>query len=82
VNTPIAIGGIPVMPGDIVLGDQDGIIIIPKNDAAALIEKAEANAEADSAKVQKASTGSADRSWVDRTLEAKKVEFIDEEFSY
>ncbi|MGL9730970.1 RraA family protein [Enterococcus sp. DIV0756] len=81
VNTPIAIGGIPVLPGDIILGDPDGIIVIPKKDAEDLIEKAEANAEADSAKVKKASTGSADRSWVDRTLEGKNVEFIDAEYN-
>ncbi|MEO1772296.1 RraA family protein [Candidatus Enterococcus ferrettii] len=80
VNVPISIGEIAVMPGDIVLGDRDGVIIISKNDAANLIEEAEANAANDSAKVQKASTGSADRSWVDRTLEAKNVEYMDEEY--
>lgn len=80
VNVPISIGNIAVAPGDIVLGDRDGVIIIPKNDAAGLIDKAEANAAADSAKVQKASSGSADRSWVDRTLEAKDVEYIDDEY--
>lgn len=80
VNIPISIGNIAVAPGDIVLGDRDGVIIIPKNDAAGLIDKAEANAAADSAKVQKASSGSADRSWVDRTLKAKDVEYIDDEY--
>ena len=80
VNVPISIGNIAVAPGDVVLGDRDGVIIIPKKDAAGLIDKAEANAAADSAKVQKASSGSADRSWVDRTLEAKDVEYIDDEY--
>lgn len=80
VNVPISIGNIAVMPGDIILGDRDGVIVISKNDAADLIDKAEANAAADSAKVQKASTGSADRSWVERTLEAKDVEVIDDEY--
>lgn len=80
VNVPISIGNIAVMPGDIILGDRDGVIVISKNDAADLIDKAEANAAADSAKVQKASTGSADRSWVERTLEAKDVEVINGEY--
>lgn len=77
VNTPISIGNIVVQPGDIILGDRDGVIVISKEDAPNLIDQAEKNAEADSAKVQKASSGSADRSWVDRTLESKDVAFID-----
>ncbi|MGA9517705.1 MAG: RraA family protein [Trichococcus sp.] len=82
VNVPIAIGGVPVMPGDIILGDPDGVIVIPKNDASDLIEKAEDNAAKDSAKVEKASTGAANRSWVDELLVKKGVEFIDGEFQY
>lgn len=77
VNAPISIGGVPVLPGDILLGDADGVIVIPRHDAADLIEQAEDNAAKDAAKVQKAATGSADRSWVDKALEASKVEFID-----
>jgi regulator of RNase E activity RraA len=82
VNVPIAIGGVSVMPGDIILGDPDGVIVIPKNDASDLIEKAEDNAAKDSAKVEKASTGAANRSWVDELLIKKGVEFIDGEFQY
>lgn len=82
VNVPIAIGGVAVLPGDILLADPDGVIVIPKKDAADLIDKAEDNAAKDGAKVLKASTGQADRSWVDKLLQEKKVEFIDDEFQY
>lgn len=78
VNVPISIGGIAVNPGDIILGDQDGVIVIPKNDAVDLIEKAEANAQQDHAKVLKASEGTANRDWVKETLEKKGVEIIDD----
>lgn len=33
INIPITIGGSVVHPGDIVLGDLDGIIFVPQNDA-------------------------------------------------
>lgn len=33
VNFPIACGGVVVMPGDIVVGDKDGVVVIPKADA-------------------------------------------------
>ncbi|MFL8672691.1 RraA family protein [Clostridioides sp. GD02404] len=78
VNVPISIGGIAVNPGDIILGDQDGVIVIPKNDAVDLIDKAEANAQQDHAKVLNASEGTANRDWVKETLEKKGVEIIDD----
>jgi 4-hydroxy-4-methyl-2-oxoglutarate aldolase len=31
VNVPVQIGGIVVMPGDLIIGDQDGIIAVPPN---------------------------------------------------
>ena len=31
INVPIGCGDAPVFPGDIILGDQDGIIVIPAN---------------------------------------------------
>ena len=37
VNGDIVFGGVPVSPGDIVLGDNDGLILIPAGEAAALL---------------------------------------------
>jgi len=34
VNVPISCGGVTVNPGDIILADPDGIIVIPRKDAA------------------------------------------------
>lgn len=33
INVPISCGGIPVSPGDIVLADDDGVVVIPRDDA-------------------------------------------------
>ena len=77
VNVPIACGGIQVEPGDIILGDQDGVIVIPRLDASALLAEAKKFSAADHSKVVAAANGSIDRSWVDKTLEAKKCEIID-----
>ena len=38
VNHPIAIGGQVVNPGDIVIGDDDGVVIVPKEIAAEVLE--------------------------------------------
>ena len=77
INVPIACGNIHVNPGDIVVGDTDGVIVIPRLDAAALLEAAEKFSANDKAKVEAAKNGTADRSWVEKSLEDKGCEIID-----
>ncbi|NNE85786.1 MAG: RraA family protein [Alphaproteobacteria bacterium] len=38
---PISVGGVSVSPGDYVIGDSDGIIVVPAADGAALCERAQ-----------------------------------------
>lgn len=78
VNVPIACGNIHVNPGDIIVGDSDGVIVIPKNDAATLLEAAKVFSANDHAKLVAAQSNKADRSWVDRDLEKKGCQIIDD----
>jgi regulator of RNase E activity RraA len=39
-NVPIGCGGVPVYPGDIVVGDGEGVVVIPQEIAAAVAEEA------------------------------------------
>lgn len=43
INVPVTVGGMVVQPGDLVLGDLDGVIAIPAVDAAALLPKTHAH---------------------------------------
>lgn len=45
VNVPIQCAGVLVRPGDLVLGDEIGVVVIPLEEAAAVLEKARAQAE-------------------------------------
>jgi regulator of RNase E activity RraA len=40
INVPVCCGGVAVLPGDIVVGDEDGVVFIRKDDAPYIIEKA------------------------------------------
>jgi len=40
-NVPITVGGVAILPGDFVLGDRDGVLIIPQEIAEEAITKAE-----------------------------------------
>lgn len=46
-NVPISCGGAAVQPGDIVVGDVNGVVIIPKNEAATVLQKAQEKETAD-----------------------------------
>ncbi|WP_158742391.1 RraA family protein [Acidisphaera sp. L21] len=37
INVPVTIGGMVVEPGDIIVGDEDGIVAFPQSDAAELL---------------------------------------------
>lgn len=77
INVPIACGGISVEPGDIILGDEDGVIVIPRRDAPAILEAAKKFQASDGAKLLAAQKGTSDRSWVEKSLEAKGCEIVD-----
>lgn len=38
----VAIGGVVVHPGDLVLGDADGVVVVPADEAAEVLERAQA----------------------------------------
>lgn len=54
VNGPIAIGGVSVKPGDYIIGDIDGIIVVPKEDVEAVVAGAEAKVAKDEAREKEA----------------------------
>ena len=80
INVPIACGGVSVNPGDIILADPDGIIVIPQKDAAVILEDAKKFKAADEKKLAAAKDGTANRSWVEKSLEEKGVEIIDDKY--
>lgn len=38
INTPVSCGGVPVLPGDLIVADDDGIAVIRPDEAAGLLE--------------------------------------------
>lgn len=75
INVPISCGGIAVLPGDIIVGDRDGVIVIRAQDAEEVLEAAQILAKADSQKVALAKAGQANREWITKTLKEKQTTF-------
>lgn len=76
INVPICIGGQVVLPGDILVGDKDGVVVIRPDDAQELYEKASAHNEMEIEKLKKIEEGTLNKQWVDDTLIKKGCEFI------
>ena len=50
VNTPVALGGAVVLPGDIVVADEEGVVVVPADHAEDVCSRAEEAKAADEAK--------------------------------
>lgn len=52
INVPVSCGGVAVNPGDVVMGDDNGVIIVPPNVALGAIERARASESRHDATIQ------------------------------
>lgn len=68
INVPIAIDGMVIEPGDLVIGDEDGLLCLPFEDALTLLEAARKKQQVEAGMVAAIQAGTFDRSWVDATL--------------
>lgn len=77
INTVISCGNVPVNPGDVIVADDDGIVVIPKEDAEDVLEKAREIQEKEKMVIDSIYNGTWERSWVDETLRKKGCQMID-----
>lgn len=71
VNTTIALNGMVVEPGDLMLGDDDGLVCVPFADVEDVYGKAKSKYDAEQAQLQAIAEGTNDRRWVLASLKAK-----------
>ena len=71
INIPIACAGLAVSPGDLVLGDADGVIAIPAADLGGVLAECRALAAREDEQRAKNAAGNFDRARFDAILRAK-----------
>jgi RraA family protein len=68
INVPVAIGGMVVAPGDLIIGDDDGLLCVPRLEAETIYQAAKAKNEAEEKQMAAIRAGRSDRAWVDAAL--------------
>jgi regulator of RNase E activity RraA len=68
INVPIAIDGMVIEPGDLIVGDGDGIVCVPFGSTAEVLKATTAKHEAETKQLAAIKAGKSDRSWVDASL--------------
>ena len=68
INVSVAIDGMVIEPGDLVLGDWDGVLSVPFQEVEGILQKATLKRSIELEEMDKIEAGEWDRSWVDRTL--------------
>ncbi len=71
INVPVVVGGMPVNPGDIIVGDADGLVAVPQDQAERILASAKSILEKETASMKQIVAGTVDRSWVDKALKEK-----------
>lgn len=74
IHGPVNIGGVVVNDGDVIVGDLDGICVIPRARAQAALEAASQVVVKEAGQMADIQSGTWDRSWVDASLKVVHVE--------
>jgi regulator of RNase E activity RraA len=74
INWPVSCGGVAVRPGDLVVGDADGVVVIEREKLASLMPLAAAKVADERQRIADITSGKAIRpAWLEDTLRAAGV---------
>jgi RraA family protein len=76
VNVTIALDGMVIEPGDLIVGDDDGIVCVPFDLVESVYEAANKKQQGEAKSMAAIKTGTSDRSWVERALKEAGCEGI------
>jgi 4-hydroxy-4-methyl-2-oxoglutarate aldolase len=73
INWPVSLAGTTVNPGDLIVGDADGVVVVPREMAAEIVKGAQAKVDAENQRMAAIGRGELAQAWVGETLKAVGV---------
>jgi regulator of RNase E activity RraA len=70
INYPVSVGGIVVHPGDVIVGDLNGVVVVPRDASAELLARLRTRAPAERAYAESVAAGQFSNDWVDQSLKS------------
>lgn len=68
VNFPVSVGGIVVNPGDVIVADESGIVVVPSGSLAQIVATLQSKAAGQAAYMAEVTAGRFSNAWVDDLL--------------
>lgn len=68
INVPVAIDGMVIHPGDLIVGDADGLLCVPIDDAESVLAATHQKMAAETKMLADIAAGTLDTAWIDATL--------------
>ncbi|ALM82181.1 RraA family protein [Bordetella sp. N] len=72
INVPVSVGGQVVNAGDVIVGDADGVVVIPAEHAAAVLKLAQKKEADEAVSKEKLRAGTYTKPWLEKTLTEKR----------
>jgi regulator of RNase E activity RraA len=76
IGITVTLDGMTVHPGDLVLGDFDGVVSVSRSDLAAVLAAGRNKQAAEQRQMAQTEDGTVDKSWIDRALQERGCEIL------
>lgn len=73
INWPVSLAGTSVNPGDLIVGDADGVVVVPRETAAEIVAAAQAKVDAEAERMKAIGRGELAQAWVADSLRSLGV---------
>lgn len=68
INGPVSCGGIAVNPGDLIVGDDDGVVVVPRDNVDGVLATAKAKAAAEAQRIRDIGNGVLMPEWLKKRI--------------
>jgi len=69
IGQPVAVAGVRIRPGDLVIGDDDGVVVVPVARAAAVADAVVAKMAAESRRIAAIASGAVSPLWLEQAIQ-------------